>query len=96
MGENIETTKLTQGRLQKVSKMELRRLLKRDIWNKEDSTDMKDEFNKNMESLREKNQTEILEIVSSLSQIKKYSWKPFQQTGTYGKQNFRPQRQNSY
>jgi hypothetical protein len=31
---------------------------------------MKDEFNKHMENLRKKNQTEILEIKSSLNQIK--------------------------
>jgi hypothetical protein len=31
---------------------------------------MKEEFNKDMENLRKKNQTEILEIKSSLNQIK--------------------------
>jgi hypothetical protein len=30
-----------------------------------------------MESLRKKNQTEILEINNPLNQIKKCSWKPF-------------------
>jgi hypothetical protein len=49
-----------------------------------------------MENFSKKNQTEILEIKSSLNQIKKYSWKPLQQTRTSGRQNFRVQRQNRY
>jgi hypothetical protein len=34
---------------------------------------MKEGFNKGMENLRKKNQTEILQIKSFLNQIKKYS-----------------------
>jgi hypothetical protein len=37
---------------------------------KKTAKDMKEEFNEDMESLRKKNQAEILEIKSSLSQIK--------------------------
>jgi hypothetical protein len=40
---------------------------------------MKEEFNKDLENLREKNQTEIMEIKSYLNQIKKQG-KPLQWT----------------
>jgi MFS superfamily sulfate permease-like transporter len=56
------------------SKMKLRRLRKKDINEiKKTAQDMKKEFNKDMENFSKKNQTEILEIKSSLNQIKKYS-----------------------
>jgi hypothetical protein len=53
---------------------------------------IKEELNKNMEKLRKKSQTEILEIKSAFSQTKKHSRKPLQQTGTSGRQNLRTQR----
>jgi hypothetical protein len=37
---------------------------------KKTTQDMKEEFNKGMENIRKKNQTETLEIKSSLNQIK--------------------------
>jgi hypothetical protein len=47
---------------------------------------MKEEFNKNMENLRKKNQTEILETKSSLNHIKNTGES---QTTTSGRQNIR-------
>jgi hypothetical protein len=52
----------------------------------------KEELNKYMKNLRKKNQTEILEIKSPLSQTKKHSGKPLQQSRTNGRQNLRTQR----
>jgi hypothetical protein len=49
---------------------------------------MKEEFNKNMENLRKKNQTEILEIKSSLNQIKNRVESHYK-TRTSGRQNVR-------
>jgi hypothetical protein len=50
-----------------------------------------------VENFRKKNQTEILELESSLNQIlKKYNWKTLQQTRTSGRQNFRAWEQNRY
>jgi hypothetical protein len=56
---------------------------------------MKEEFNKDMENLRKKNQTEILEI-KFLKSNKKCREKPLQQNRTSGRQNLRAQRQNAY
>jgi hypothetical protein len=53
---------------------------------------IKGELNKDMESLRKKNQTEILEIKSSFSQTKKQSERLLQQTRTSGKHTLRAQR----
>jgi hypothetical protein len=45
--------------------------MKKDTYEiKKTEQDMKEEFNKDMENLRKKNQMEILEIKSSLNQIK--------------------------
>jgi hypothetical protein len=52
---------------------------------------MKVELKKDMENLRKKNQTEILEIKSSCSQTKNRR-RPLQQTRTSGRQNLRAQR----
>jgi hypothetical protein len=43
---------------------------------------MKEELSKDMENLRKKNQTETLEIKTSLNQMKKYRGNPLQQTTT--------------
>jgi hypothetical protein len=53
---------------------------------------IKEELNKDLENLRKKNQTEILEIKSPHSQTKKHSGRPLQQTKTSGRENFRTQR----
>jgi hypothetical protein len=54
------------------SKMKLRRLYKkkRYIKIKKTTQDVKEKYNKDMESLRKKNQNEILKIKSSLNQLK--------------------------
>jgi hypothetical protein len=51
--------------------MKLKEIMKKDTYEiKKTEQDMKEEFNKDMENLRKKNQMEILEIKSSLNQIK--------------------------
>jgi hypothetical protein len=56
---------------------------------------MKEEYNKDMESLREKNQSEILEIKSPLNQLKiTVEATPADQNN--GRENFRALRQNRY
>jgi hypothetical protein len=52
---------------------------------------IKQELNKDVENLRKKNQTEILEIKSPFSQTK-ISGRPLQQTRTSRRQNLRAQR----
>jgi hypothetical protein len=46
---------------------------------------IKEELNTNVEDLRKKNETEILEIESPFSQTKKHNGRPLQQTRTSGK-----------
>jgi hypothetical protein len=68
--EDTETTKWTQRGLQQYHS-ETKKTIKKDIWSKEDNKDMKEEFNKDVENLRKKNQTETMEIKVSWNQIKK-------------------------
>jgi hypothetical protein len=53
---------------------------------------MKEKLNTDMENLRKKNQTEILEIKRSLSSNKNYTRGPLQQTRTSVRQNLRARR----
>jgi hypothetical protein len=50
------------------------------------------DLNKDMENLRKNNETEILEIKTSLWSNKKHSGRPLQQTGTSRRQSIRAQR----
>jgi hypothetical protein len=50
---------------------------------------IKEKLNKDMENLRKKNHTEILEIKSPFSHTKKHSGRPLQQTRPSGRQNIR-------
>jgi DNA-directed RNA polymerase alpha subunit len=72
--EDTETTHEFREDFDKLQSETKGTIKKRDIWNKI-AQDMKDEFNKDMENFRKKNQTEILEIKCSLNQNLKYSWK---------------------
>jgi hypothetical protein len=53
---------------------------------------MKEELNKNIENLREKNQTEILEKKSPFSQTKTHRGMTLQQTRSSRRQSLRAQR----
>jgi Na+/phosphate symporter len=63
---------MNSERISTNSKMKLRRLQKKkEVFEIKNTTqDMKEEYNKDMESLRKKNQTEILELKSPLNQLK--------------------------
>jgi hypothetical protein len=60
------------------------------------SQDIKVEYSKDMQSLRKKNQAEILEIKSPLNKIKNTVESLSSKRGKSGRQNFRSQTQNIY
>jgi hypothetical protein len=76
-GNADKNIKMTQNQLGELRedfnklKNETKEIIKkRDIWNKKESTWYENEFSKDVESIPKQNETEILEIKSSLNQIK--------------------------